>query len=71
MTWHRVLELGASIATLAGMAIGSTTLAGAGCYAVGQIFWWWLTFDRKLWGLMPLNIASTAVIAWNLVDHQM
>ena len=60
------IELQASIWTLAGMYIGSTTLAGASCYAVSRIFWFALMFRRRMWGLAPLNVATAIVAAVNI-----
>lgn len=60
------VELAASALTLAGIYAGSTTLPGAMCYAGGLVFWFALTVRSKVWGLMPLNIASTIVTALNV-----
>ena len=60
------VELAASVFTLAGIYIGSTTALGAACYLVSLVFWWWLTVAKKLWGIVPLNAASTVVSAFNL-----
>ena len=61
-----LLELGASLFTLAGIYLGSTTTHGAGCYLISLVFWFWLTWARNLWGLMPLNVASLAITILNL-----
>lgn len=63
----RVMELLASILTVTGMALGSTTNLGAIFYAASMVPWWWLTINNKLWGLIPLNCASTIIIAWTLI----
>lgn len=60
------LELWASAFTLAGIYLGSTTVPGAGCYLIGLVAWFWLTYAKELWGLMPLNIASLAITLLNL-----
>jgi len=60
------VELLASILTLAGIYVGSTTALGASMYLASLVFWYALTFAKRLWGLMPLNIASTVVSALNL-----
>jgi len=60
------VEIAASILTLAGIYLGSTTLLGAIAYLGSMVFWWWLTYSRKLWGLVPLNIGSTILSAYNL-----
>jgi len=60
------LELGASFFTLAGIYLGSTTADGAVCYLVSLAFWFWLTWAKELWGLMPLNVASLVVTFINL-----
>lgn len=63
---QRLLELAAAIVTLAGQAIGSTTLPGALCYALATTLWIWLTVVCRLWGLLPLNIASVIITGWTL-----
>jgi hypothetical protein len=63
---YRLVELFASLLTIIGMAIGSTTQTGNGFYMASQIFWLWLMFSRKMWGLIPLNVAMTAVEVWHL-----
>lgn len=62
----RGIELLASALTVAGMALGSTTLPGALFYAASLVPWWWLTLRLRLWGLVPLNAAVTLVTAWNI-----
>jgi hypothetical protein len=61
------IEFGASVFTVAGMYLGSTTLEGAACYAVSLAFWFWLMPLKRLWGLLPLNVASAIVTAINLL----
>lgn len=61
-----IVELLASGLTLAGIYIGSTTAIGAGLYLASLVFWYWLTVAKRLWGLMPLNVASTVVSVINL-----
>jgi hypothetical protein len=63
--WFAV-ELLASIFTLTGIYLGSTTFAGAALYLVALGFWFVLCAAKRLWGLMPLNIASAAVSIANL-----
>jgi hypothetical protein len=63
MLW---VEIGASVFTLLGIYIGSTTALGAACYLVSLVFWWWLTAVKKLWGIVPLNAASTLLSLLNL-----
>jgi hypothetical protein len=65
-TRQRLLELAASAATIAGQALGSTSLHGAMCYATAAVVWIWLTVCTRMWGLMPLNAASGAVSLWTL-----
>ena len=60
------IEIGASVWTLAGIAIGSTTAEGAGCYLVAMVFWFWIMFRKELWGLLPLNLATMVVSSVNL-----
>jgi hypothetical protein len=59
----RALELIASIFGLTGMYLGSTTVNGALCYAVAIPCLITCVCLRRLWGLLPLNIAQAAVIA--------
>jgi hypothetical protein len=61
-----VVELLASALTLAGMRLGSTTSAGAALYLGSLVFWYLLTWRKRLWGLMPLNVASTVVAGLTL-----
>lgn len=63
---QRLIELSASVVTLSGQAIGSTSFPGALCYALATVIWVWLTIRQKLWGLMPLNVASALVTIWTL-----
>jgi hypothetical protein len=60
------VELMASGLTLAGIYAGSTTATGAALYLASLVFWYAVTVKKKLWGLMPLNVATTAVAALNL-----
>jgi hypothetical protein len=66
LTRWLLVELLASVLTLAGIYVGSTTAAGAALYRASLVFWYALTCKRSLWGLMPLNIASTVVASVNL-----
>jgi hypothetical protein len=59
----RALELFASVFGLAGMYLGSTTLDGAICYAVTIPCLITCVCLRRLWGLLPLNLAQAVVIA--------
>jgi hypothetical protein len=70
-TWNKLdlaIETTASVTTLAGIALGTTTHAGALCYAVAQLVWWALILRRRLYGLIPLNAGSTLITAWNLAS---
>lgn len=60
------VEAMASMSTLAGIWLGSTTAMGAMLYLISLIFWYLLTWRNRLWGLMPLNIATTLISALNL-----
>lgn len=60
------VELAASVLTLAGIWIGSTSLLGASMYLASMVFWFALTINKRIWGLMPLNVASTVVTCINL-----
>jgi hypothetical protein len=66
MSRVRALELFASIFGLAGMYLGSTTFRGAACYAVAVPCLIACVTIRRLWGLLPLNLAQAVVIAINL-----
>lgn len=57
------IELFASLWTLAGIRLGSTTLTGATCYAVSLVFWYWLMVRRRAWGLALINVATTIAVA--------
>lgn len=61
-----VIELLASAFTLAGIYVGTTSLVGAALYLVALAFWFALCVGKRLWGIMPLNIASTIVSGMNL-----
>lgn len=61
-----LIELAASITTLRGMYLGSTTSAGACWYLVAGFFWIVLMFRRRLWGLAPLNLIALGVACLNL-----
>jgi hypothetical protein len=62
----RALELFASAFGLAGMYLGSTTLHGAMCYVVAIPCLITCVYVRRLWGLIPLNLAQAVVIGINL-----
>ena len=62
-----LIELFAALFTLAGMFIGSTSLIGALCYGASLFFWFPLMWRKRLWGLLPLNIATLGVCGLNLV----
>jgi len=59
-------ELAASGLTLAGIYAGSTTIAGALLYLLSLVFWYAVTVKKRLWGLMPLNVATTFIVSLNL-----
>ena len=61
-----VIDLAASLTTLAGMWLGSTTGAGAAFYLASSAFWFALMFRRRMWGLAPLNVAALAITLHNL-----
>ncbi len=65
MIRQRSVELIASGFGLAGMALGSTERYGIFCYAVAIPFLIFCVTQKKLWGLLPLNIAQGVVIAVN------
>jgi hypothetical protein len=66
LTYQHILELSAAAVTLTGQFLGSTTLIGAVCYLFATIIWSWLTIYMRMWGLMPLNVASGVVTGWTL-----
>ena len=69
MSWRNNdiwIETGASVLTLAGIAAGSTTVAGSCLYLASLVFWFWISFRKQLWGLMPLNVATLAISVFNL-----
>lgn len=55
------IELAASVTTLIGMWLGSTTPAGAAWYIAAAAFWFALMFRRRIWGLAPLNVVALVV----------
>ena len=61
-----VIELLASVATLAGMWIGSTTAYGAELYLVGTAAWMAISWRKSLHGIWPLNIGAAIVSLSNL-----
>jgi hypothetical protein len=61
------VESGASAFTLAGIYIGSTTALGAMFYLISLIFWFWLMIRWKMWGLVPLNVATLGIVIYNLM----
>jgi hypothetical protein len=64
---HFLVELGATIFTLAGMWVGSTTLPGALLYGISLFFWFYIGWAKQLWGIMPLNILTTVVVIRNIL----
>lgn len=60
------IELVASVTTLAGMKIGSTTLVGAEFYLVSTVAWCAISWRKDLRGIWPLNIGALLVAASNL-----
>lgn len=67
MTGARKLEYLASITTLLGMYVGSTTKVGVLLYIPSTIVWWWLMVKGRLWGLLPLNAGGLVVITLNFI----
>ena len=61
------VESGASAFTLAGIYVGSTTALGAMFYLISLIFWFWLMIRWKMWGLVPLNVATLGIVIYNLM----
>lgn len=60
------IQLLASVTTLIGMKIGSTTLHGAELYLVGTAAWMAISWRKSLHGIWPLNIGAAAVSLMNL-----
>jgi hypothetical protein len=60
------VELLASGLLLAALHVGSSTATGASLYLASLVFWYAMTIKKRLWGLMPLNVASTIVSSLNL-----
>lgn len=60
------IESFASLLTLAGIFLGSTNAPGASCYLASLVFWYLIMWRKGLWGIAPLNVATTAVAALNL-----
>lgn len=58
------LEICASIFTLVGIYLGSTTFNGAFCYIFSGFFWFALMHTKNLWGLLPLNVVAF-IISWS------
>ena len=65
MIRQRTAELIASGFGLAGMALGSTERYGIACYAIALPCVIYCVSQKKLWGLVPLNVAQGIVIAFN------
>lgn len=62
------IQILASVSTLAGMRIGSTTLHGAECYIVAGLAWCVISWRNGLHGIWPLNIGALGVTLFNLRD---
>jgi hypothetical protein len=60
------LELGASLFTLTGIYIGSTTLIGAILYLISSGFWHVIAWSKGLHGIVPLNVATTVIALLNI-----
>ena len=63
----RIFELFASAFGLTGMYLGSTTLHGVMCYAISIPCLIACVIMRRLWGLLPLNLAQAVVITINIM----
>jgi hypothetical protein len=66
LTLKFFIELAASVFTLTGIYVGSTTTVGAICYLIALVFWFWMMYREKMWGLAPLNIATAVIASYNL-----
>lgn len=62
------IEIVASVSTLAGMRLGSTTVLGASVYLVASAAWCAISWRKGLHGIWPLNVGSVAVMLFNLKD---
>jgi len=60
------IQLLASVATLAGMWVGSTTAHGAELYLIGTAAWYAISWRQGLIGIWPLNVGATLVSLKNL-----
>ena len=60
------IQLVASLGTLAGMWIGSTTLPGASCYLVATLAWMAISWRNNLHGIWPLNAGSLVISCINI-----
>ena len=60
------IEILASVSTLAGMKLGSTTLSGAECYLVSSVAWCAISWRKGLHGIWPLNIGALLVTLSNI-----
>lgn len=63
------IECTASVLTVTGLALGTSTLEGSLVYLLSMLPWWALLIRKRMWGLLPLNIASTLIITRNLFIH--
>jgi hypothetical protein len=64
--WWLFVEVMASVLTLSGIFLGTTTLVGALVYLGSLVFWYIIAVGRRMWGLMPLNIATTIIACFNI-----
>lgn len=60
------IELAASVTTLAGIYLGSTTTRGAVVYLLAILIWYMLIYRQKLWGLIPMNVGANIIAVLNI-----
>lgn len=66
MMWAAI-EGAASVFTLAGIYLGSTTVHGALFYLASLPFWFGIMIGKQAWGLLPLNVFTLVTVMINLV----
>ncbi len=64
---RQLLPLATSIVTLVAMhRVGSKKTDGWALSLANQVLWLWFIVAFQAWGLLPLNVALTAMYARNL-----
>lgn len=60
------IQTAASIFTLAGVGLGTTTPYGSVIYFISCWFWVWIMVRGKLWGLAPFNVVVIIITIGNI-----